>query len=539
MRIIALPFLLLCLLARPARAVESELQGFVLGVNGDRISVDLGVVQGLKPGDVGLLKRAGRRLASVEVVTVDRTNAFLRVIDAAPGLVTVEGDTVFFAAPGQEQKAKAGAGQGGEDEFVPLLAPPPLAQKKAASKLTTHAHGRLRLWQFVQVVRPVDARYRITRAESDGAVERIAGTAWSFVWSGNGSYRDGNHPSASDDFRKGRAHFQRLMLSHPLAGKGFVRLGRFFPNELPGLGTVDGAAVQAPAAGILIGAVAGARPDRRRQDPSSRELVGSLYASAEAGEPGKRSWGATAGVLHTLWDGRRDELAFLLDQRFDLGPMLGVYQSAQLDVDAGTAAVHKGARLTRFDLSMNSTPAERLTLRAGVSHFEPVDTAAERSVAAADPALYIDNGYWRWWTGAGQSLPWGLGLDEEISWTSTGGRFLPGLWRATLSRTGLPGLPYGRTYATVYNLNNPAGADHGGSVGATAPFLEGRLTADASAGFRYDRGDGASRRWRAGDAGLRLDWRPNPTWSADLAATRVWQGAIHSTSLSGGVSYRW
>ena len=46
-------------------------------------------------------------------------------------------------------------------------------------------------------------------------------------------------------------------------------------------------------------------------------------------------------------------------------------------------------------------------------------------------------------------------------------------------------------------------------------------------------------RWRAGDANLRLDWRPNMTWSADLAATRVWQGSIHSTSLSGGVSYRW
>lgn len=40
------------------------------------------------------------------------------------------------------------------------------------------------------------------------------------------------------------------------------------------------------------------------------------------------------------------------------------------------------------------------------------------------------------------------------------------------------------------------------------------------------------------DANLRLDWRPNLTWSADLAATRVWQGSIRSTSLSGGVSYR-
>ena len=486
MTIRSLPALvLLGLLAAPARALESDLQGYVLGINGDRISVDLGAVQGLKPGDVGLLKRNGRRLASLEVVTVDRTNAFLRLIDGTPGLRTVEGDTVFFAAPGKAQKAKAGAGQGGEDEFVPLLAPPSTVKKKAASKIKTHVHGRLRLWQFLQVVDPIDARYRITRAESDGTVERIAGSAWSFVWSGNGSYRDGNHSSSSDDFRKGRAHAQRLMLSHPLSDKGFVRLGRFFPNELPGLGTVDGAAVQAPYAGVKLGAVAGTRPDRRYQGFASREMMGSLYVTAEAGTPGQRSYGVTAGLMHTLWDGRRDELALLLDQRLDFGALLGVYQSAQFNVDTGTAAVHKGARLTRFDLSLNSTPWEPLTLRGGVSHFEPIDTAAERSVAAVDPALYIDNGYWRWWTGAGQTMPWGLGLDEEVSWTNAAGRFQPGLWRATLSRTGLPGLPYGRVYGTLYNLNNPAGADHGASTGLTAPFFEGKLTLDASAGFRY------------------------------------------------------
>ena len=62
---------------------------------------------------------------------------------------------------------------------------------------------------------------------------------------------------------------------------------------------------------------------------------------------------------------------------------------------------------------------------------------------------------------------------------------------------------------------------------------------DLSPGFRYDRAHQTVRRWRAGDASLRLDWRPNLTWSVDLAMTRVWQSAIHSSSLSGGVSYRW
>lgn len=525
-------------LAPPVVAAESELQGYVLGVSGDRISVDLGAAQGIKPGDIGILKRRGSRLASLEVVSVDRTNAFLRVIDGNRGLVLVEGDTIFFAISSGLPKPKAGAGQGGEEDFVPLLAPIK-DRRKAVSRVSTHAHGRLRYWQFYQTVDPIGADYKISRLDTDGTVDRIVGTPWSFVWSGNASCRDGNRPSSSDDFRRVRPHPQRLMLSRPLTDKGFLRAGRFFPNELPGLGTVDGAALQLPVSRLKVGVVAGARPDRRYQEFSSRELMSSLYASFEAGSPGRASYAATAGVLHTLWLGKRDELALLIDQRMDFGPLLSLYETAQFDFNTGTAAVHKGTSLTRFDLSANSMPADWLTLRAGLSHFEPVDVAAERSLAEMDPALYIDNGYWRYWTGAGQTLPWGFGLDEELSWTHALARFQPGLWRATLSRQGLPLLPGGRVYATGYNLAGAEGSDYGGSAGMSAPLFESKFTVDASAGFRYDRGDQARRRWKVGDASLRLDWRPNRTWSIDAAATRFWQGFVRSTSVSGGVSCRW
>lgn len=527
----------LLFVATGAFAVVGELQGYVLGVTGDRVAVDLGVFQGLKAGDVGTLKRGGRKLATLEVVTVDRGNAFMRVVEGEQGLVPREGDIIFFAV--SASMPKAGAGRGGEDGFVPLLVDEPAPKREAASRLSTQTHGRLRAWQFFQTVDPIGARYRLSRLDSDGAVDHIAGSLWSMVWSGNETYRDGNQTSSADDFRRGRFHAQRLTLSRPIAEKGFVRAGRFFANELPGLGTVDGAAVQVPVSGLKVGVVAGARPDRRDMHFSSRELMASVYASIEAGAMGRRSYAATLGALHTRWQGRADELAVLFDQRFDFGPLLGVYQTSQFDFNAGTAAVHKGTRLTRFDLSANSAVRPWLTFRGGLSHFETIDVAAERSLAGIDPALYIDNGFWRYWAGSSQNLPWGLGLDEEVSWTNVRARFQPGLWRATLSRQGLPWLASGRIYASAYNLTVLTGTDYGGSTGLTAPFFNGKFSLDSSLGLRYERGDQPRRRLKAGDASLRLDWRPSRSWSVDAAVTRVWQGSVRSSSVSSGVSYRW
>lgn len=528
--------LILLLLRSPAGAAESELQGYVLGVSGGRVSIDLGAAQGLKVGDVGVIKRAGQRLASLEVVEVDRGSAFLRVIGDAKGLLAKEGDSVFFAPAAQP---RAGAGQGGEEEFVPLLAPVSAVKKKAVSRVSTQTHGRVRAWQFYQTVDPVGARYTISRLDSDGTVDRIAGGPWSFVWAGNGSYRDSNRSSGSDDFRRPRPHASRLTLSRPLGAKGFLRAGRFFPNELPGLGTVDGAALQRPLGPVKIGAVAGTRPDRRYHGFSSREIAAALYAAAETGAPGRGSYGATLGALHTRWLGKADELALLLDQRFDLGPMLSVYQTAQFDFNAGTAAVHKGTRLTRLDLSVHSAPALWLGLRAGLNHFEPIDVAAERSLAGVDPALYIDNGYWRFWTGTSQTLPWGLGFDEEISWTNAAAKSQPGLWRVTASRQGLPWLPAGRVYATAYNFHALSGSDYGGSTGVQTPFFEGRFSVDSSLGLRYDRDEETRRHLEVNEVHVRATWRPSRTWDADLAFSRIWHEPIHSTSVSGGVSYRW
>ena len=522
-----------------AAAADANIQGHVLGIPGDAISVDMDIFHELQPGDSGVLRRGGARIASVEVVRADQNTVFLRVLDSVKGFSPQADDVAYFTA-GPPAKPSAGAGLG-EEDLVPLLTPLPAAapkKRKAPYKISARTHGRAMVRQFYQQVTPDGLYQRATRLDTDGSVDNVAGGPWSFIWSGNGSYQDGNRSSVSGGFRRFQPNARRLTLFRPLGDGGSFRAGRFFPKELPGLGTVDGLAIEAPVDGLRIGAVAGTRPDRRTQGFASHELLGSLYASAETGTPGQGAYAATLGVMSTRWLGRSDELAVLLDQNFDLGPLLSAYQTAQFDFNNGAAKFHKGTRLTRLDLSLNSNVSRLLILRGGLSHFEPVDVAAERAVAGGNSIAAIDNGYWRFWAGGGQTLPWDLGLDEDISWTRTEGRMQPGLWRATLWRQGLPWVPDGRAYFTGYNVSGARGMDYGGSAGAMLPVLQDKLILDANAGFHYDKVSSARRDLKLGDASVRLDWRPGRAWQLDATASKVWRGSADSSSLSAGLTFR-
>lgn len=537
-----LAFALLCGPVPPARAAAADniLRGHLLGIEGDTIRVNMDVFHKLKPGKIGLLKRKGVRIGSVEVVRVDEENVFLRVLDSARSFAPRAGDAAYFTISDQKPEPAAGAGRGGED-LTPLLAPPAEAaeKKKVPRKVSTRSHGRALLRKFYQKTVPSEICQRVTRIDTDGTIDRIAGGFWSFTWSGYGSYLDANRPSVSYDFRRFRPRARRLTVAHPLGETGFFKAGRFSPTELPGLGTVDGLAIQAPAGWLSLGAVAGARPERFYQGFSSHEMLGSLYATTARGTPGQGSYAATLGVMHTTWRGNPDELAVLFDQNIDFGPRLGIYQTAQLDFNNGAAKVHKGVRLTRLDVSINSTLSKWFMLRGGANHYEPIDAAAERAMMGGVPPFGIDNGYWRWWLGSGQTLPGNMGLDEEISWTRTGGQMQSGLWRATLWHQGLPWLPDGSVYVTGYNLASLEGTDYGGSAGMAMPMAGGKFLVDASAGFNYYRSPSNRRQLKLGDASLRLDWRPTRVWQIDMTGTKVWRDATGSFSLSAGLTYRW
>ena len=540
---------LACGLAAGAQAQDGlePLEGHILAVSGDHIDIviDMGG-RAIKADDVAVIKRDGSEVGLASVVWVDVGHTKMRVLSKLPGVELKMGDQVVFeskqrapapAAP--PPPAKAGpATVGPAPEFVPLLAPVNMP-KTALTRTANVFHGMVRGWQLYQKTSPRSAWYSASRLDSQGSIERLYAGPWSLVWSANASYRDGSSYSTSDDFRKPRPHLYRLTLSRKLEDGGFLRLGRLFPMELPALGYIDGLQADLPAAdGLRFGAVLGARPDRIDQSFSRKEQLASAYATLEKGAPRQLYYTGTLGVLGTLFRGHADELAALLDQRVDLGPKLNLQGSLQLDFDAGAAQVNKAPRLSRANLSANSPVTGWLSLRAGLDHYEPVDIAAERELAGGSNN-YLNNGYWRYWTGAAQSLPWAFTLDEDLSFTKGQTGFTPGLWRLSLGRQGLPGLPLAHANVTVYDLYNPMGPDYGSTWAVGLPLFKGRMTIDANASVRDGPTAAERRRLRVSDASLHADWRITQAWLVDLGLSQTYQDGTKVTIMNGGLTYRW
>ena len=545
-RAAAIAALLLAAASAFAQGPGDPLTGRITTVSSDdHIDIDIGD-SALKGGDVGVIQRDGAQVGLASVVWVDLGHTRLRVLSKVPGEEVKIGDSVVFAdrkiRPNSE-KAETPAATAGpgtvspNEEFVPLLAPV-AAQKTALSRTESVFHGRLRAAEVYQTVMPSKAFYSSSRLDSDGSIERLAGGAWSLDWAGNASRRDGSVPSTADDYRKISPHLYRGELVRKWESGGFARLGRFYPGELSGIGYVDGAQADAPVVtGLRLGAAAGARPDRMNMGFSGRENVAAAYATVEAGQVRRLYYSGTLGVMRTLYLGKGDELAALWDQRADLGPKLNIFSTMQFDRDTGAAVLHKGTRLTRLNLNLNSPATEHLSFRAGASHFEPLDTAVDRALAGGT-TFYLNNGYWRYWAGTTQALPGGWHLDEDLSFTDTSNQWLPGQWRFAVGRRGLFWMPDASATAAVYSLYNPAGPDYGGSLTMGLP-LGAAFNLDASAGARLGPTSVARRRFWVSDASLHANWRPSKSWSFDAVASRSWQESIHSTVVNGGISWRW
>src|SRR5262249_12316810 len=157
------------------------------------------------------------------------------------------------------------------------------------------------------------------------------------------------------------------------------------------------------------------KPSRIDLDISGKEPMASAYVTAHAGMQRDLFYSGTLGVLGSIFEGKPDRCAILLDQRADFGPKLSFFSTSEVDFDIGaqetsTAPVH----LTRADLFAVSPITTFLTLRAGFDHYERPDTAAERDLLHFEDDRFFDRGYWRYWVGSSQLFPWEVRFDEEV-----------------------------------------------------------------------------------------------------------------------------
>lgn len=427
-------------------------------------------------------------------------------------------------------------------DFTPLLAPPPVRRKTAITQTSNVFHGRLRGRQTYQTVNTTHSEDFISRLDADGGIERLYARPLSLSWSGNVSYRDGNSFSTATDFRRPRARVYRVLLSQKFQSGGFGRFGRFIPNELSGLGYLDGAQVEGVfSPSWRLGGALAARPDRLDLDLSAREWLVSGYATLEAGDRGRLYYSGTAGLFQTLFLGEPDELALLYDHRADLGAKLNFYLTSQADFNVGAAKVRReAARLTRLDAGVRLPLARVLALRAGLSHYERPDTAAERDLSGGDINLssIFNGGYWRYFAGASQNIPWDATLDEEVFLQKNEGAS-DTLWRVSVSRRGLSFFSDAQVTAALYNLNPVEGEGYGMLATAYLPFARNQCSLNLTSGFRYSGKEGESKAFRANDVSAYLDWRLTHAWRFSLGITQVYQDYITSTIADAGLSYRW
>jgi|CXWL01.1.fsa_nt_gi hypothetical protein len=556
---------------------SAPIEGRIIAVSGDHINIDIGSSD-LKGGDVAVIKREGVPIGLATVVWVDIGHTSMRVLSTISNATFKSGDVVVFEAEQRKAAATAAAPtvvppapvpeplpQASQSEpptpeapasteaaragpltveqaapVMPLPEPIVVRKKIALTQAANVFHGRVRGWQLYQQVRGVNSTwYAASRLDVDGSIERLYGRPWSLAWSGNGTYRDASTPSTADDFQHPKPHVYRLMLSRKNADGGFMRMGRFFPMELPSLGYLDGIqAEKVISASVHAGAALGVRPDRITQGFASREKIGAVYGTLEKGQQRGLYYMGTLGLMHSYYYNKPDELALLYDQRSDLGPKLNFFGTSQFNFNAGAAQVHTKPRMTRANAMLNSPLTTWLSLRAGANHYEPIDVNAERDLAGGNNG-YVNNGYWRYFTGSAQNMPGDISLDEDLSWTNTEGQFSQGLWRLTISRRGLPAMPNGFFSVTTYNLYNPAGPDYGNTVSCSLPFFNGDLNFDANAGFRYGPTSSLEKSFRASDVSGHVNWRINEAWMLDAGVTQTYQDEIKSFMVNAGLSYRW
>jgi hypothetical protein len=531
-----------------ARAGEDTVSSRITYEIQDGIYVDKGADEGLRQGIFGSLRFDDGRVLEFEVLHVARKSALLRLAGRSARQERLAGQLVELVfqqgLPDEKDKnedresSTESSATVDDDKFVPLLAPPQWVVGLAETR--NISHGQMRIRQMLQTDREGLLDYSVTHVGSSGSLDGIEGSRWSFEWSGNLAYRSGDALRYHSDYQDPRLDLYMASFQHPLGEGGFFRFGRFLPRELPGIGYVDGIHGQIHRADHLrLGAVAGFKPSLDNLDPSVDEPFLATYATLETGNRDGRYYLGTLGLLGSLYKGQANSLALLFDQRAGLGASLTLYSTAEVDFDIGGAETRTGTRLTRLDVFAVSKLSSFLTLRAGLDHWERPDNRAERDLLVIEDDRLFDRGYWRYWIGSDQGLPWNLRLSEEVALIDSPDYDYDPRWRVGLTRTGLFSWPDATATATVYNLDAQGMDGYGGRLSAYLPLFKRKLFIQPVVGFRMLEARPQSEDFTLSYLSLRVNGRLSSNWTLFGGFTHSYGDSVNSTLLDIGLRYRW
>ncbi len=545
-RMAMLALVALCLVLEARAADMQNIPAHITYRIEEGVYVDIGSEKGLRQGVTGRLVLDDGRALSFEVLQAASQTALLRIDGPLPENTDLQEnprvELVFHPldeiVSGQPKNGGTSATNGvaKSEPFIPLLAP-----NKQAPEITQSeniVHGSIGINQSMQTGTDNQDRM-VTRLNTSGNIDRLFGSGWSFNWSANARYRTGDGYVDHAEYETIQPLVYNAMLQHPLAGNGFVRLGRFLPFELPGIGYIDGGQVEIDTGGLWrFGVVGGLKPDRINLELTADEPTIVGYATLEAGTSGKSYYSGTAGVLASMYRGETDRLAILFDQRASLGSRFDLFSTAEADLGVANTT-NSSAQLSRFDLSTSYRVNHNHTLRAGADHWQRTDTHAERAHLALVNDSLFDSGYWRYWVGGRHRLPLGLRLNEEIAYTVSDATDNAMRWRVGLSRTGILGWSSANIAATAYNLEAQGSSGYGGLLSAYLPLWDGRFSLRPSTSMRWLDPDNGGDGFSVSYYSLYLDARLNKSWLLSGGFTQTLGDSADSTLFDLGLRYRW
>lgn len=535
--------ILLFMLSFVSAAEQERVRATVTYRIPEGIYVNSGTAAGLHQGISGSLMLESGRVFVFDVIQASRSSALLRLKGDASGLVgSLRNQPVELVFDRSEEpvadEGTASSDPSEDEPFVPLLAPPQATPDVAPT--ANISHGRVGVQQTLLGATDNQQDYAVTRLDTSGSIDRLFGTQWSFIWSGNLRYRTGDGYENHPEFETIQPLIYSSYFQVPLSGDGFARLGRFLPLELPSIGYLDGGQVEVDFGNNWAwGFSGGLKPNRVNLEWTGDEPTAALYGTFKAGTVGSTYFSGTAGLLGSVYKGEVDRLAMLFDQRAGFGPKLDIFSSAELDFGVANTT-NSQTQLSRFDIYASSRLHSLLTLRAGTDHWQRLDSEAERDLLPfiVSDQLF-DDGYWRYWVGASHELPWKLDLNEEVAYTVSDATDDAVRWRIGLTRTGLFKWKFANFGATLYNLEAQNADGLGWLLRAYLPLWDGKVSLRPSASARWldpsDGSDGLALTYLA----LYGDWLIFNHWTITGGATLTAGDAADSVLFDLGLRYRW
>ena len=545
----------LALIGPPGTGRASEMEtihGRITYQIPDGIYVNVGTDQGLRQGLSGSVLFDDGHTVAFEVLQAARNTALLRLdgLDGIPGSLREHSiDLVFEQTEQSEQRAPTKNTQNKDrdssvppspdtEPFVPLLAPVKRTPDLPPSK--NISHGQVRMRHAFQDDSDNQLDYSVTRVNSSGSIERLQGSPWSFIWSGNATFRSGDAYRDHSDYQSVRPDIYRATFQRPLEDGGFLRLGRFLPRELPGIGYLDGVQREIHRDGPWrFGALLGLKPNRIDLGVSADEPTVAGYVTLEADQRNTSYYSGTVGLLSSLFQGQADRLALLLDQRARIGTRFDLYSTAEIDFGVADTDTSSSVQLTRLDLVATSRISRAFTLRAGLDHWERPDTQAQRDLLTIQDDRLFDNGYWRYWMGGQHKLPWNLRLSEELSFIDSDAGNNAARWRIGLLRTGVLAWPSASLRATLYNLEARGADGYGSRISAYLPWWQGKLVVRPAVGLRWLDTEAQSDDLTLTYFSIHVDGRFSAAWTLFGGLTISSGDGADATLFSLGARYKW